>query len=116
MTGPLSLGYGTTIHVRVGVMAEIMFSQRSGPFTDFTDPETVCGGCACRWIRHHEAIADAELGDQDARLCRIGLDLAPQIAHKDAQIVAVVDMLAAPNLAQHELMGDDIAGMLRQNL
>src|SRR5262245_52571021 len=55
---------------------------------------------ACRRFSHRQTITDAELGQQDIRLSRVGLDLAAQLAHEDAQIMRVVEMLVAPHFAQ----------------
>ncbi len=41
---------------------------------------------------------------------RVGLDLAAQLAHEDVQIMRVVDMLVAPDLAQ-QMMTDDLMSL-----
>ena len=70
-----------------------------------------------RWrFRHRQPIADAELGQQDARLGRIVLDLLPQLAHEDAQIVRVVQVRRAPHFLEQELVGHDVAGVLGEQL
>ena len=67
-------------------------------------PSDRCGGLGrvrpLRRVGGDQPIADAELGQQDMRLGRVGFDLAPQFAHEDAQIMGIVDVLVAPNLAQ----------------
>src|SRR5262245_66461176 len=67
-------------------------------------------------FRHHQAISDSELGQEYPRLGRVDLDLLPKLAHEDAQIMRVVQMGRPPHLLEQELVGDDVAGVLRQPL
>ncbi len=53
-----------------------------------------------RLVRRRQAIADPELGHQNARPVGVGLDLLTQLADHDAQIVRVVDVGQAPDLLQ----------------
>ena len=47
---------------------------------------------------------------------RVRLDLLAQLAHEDAQVMSVVHVDRAPHLLQQMLVGDHIAGVLRQHL
>src|SRR5262245_7586674 len=69
-----------------------------------------------RALRHHQAISDPKLGQEYPRLGRVDLDLLPELAHEDTQIMRVVQMGRPPDLLEQELVGDDVAGMLRQQL
>ena len=63
-----------------------------------------------------QPIADAEFRHQDAGPGRIFFDLLAQLAHKDAQIMRVLDVLRTPDLFEQMLVGDHVAGVLRQHL
>src|SRR5204863_8953666 len=123
-----------------------MFDALSNNVTSITATATVCSGhlhqteslptladvrftakvhihCEYTLIRRgdgslgrHEPISDTEFGQQDARLGRIDLDLLPQLAHEDAQIMRVVQVRRAPDLLEQELVGDDVSRVLRQEL
>ncbi len=51
-----------------------------------------------------------------SRAGRIDLDLLAQIADDDAQVMRVIEMGVAPNLAHDLLARHDLAGVLRENL
>ena len=55
-------------------------------------PRSARGGLG-RLVGRGETVADAELGQQDARPVGIGLDLLAQLAHDDAQVMRIVDVL-----------------------
>ncbi len=44
------------------------------------------------------------------------LDLLPQLAHEDAEVMRVVDVDRAPDFFQQVLVRDHVAGVLRQHL
>src|SRR4029077_16259678 len=51
-----------------------------------------------------EAVADARFGEQVARARGVHLELAAEVRHVDAQVVAVLDMRRSPDLAQQVAM------------
>jgi hypothetical protein len=67
MTEPFCLGYGTMIHLQVGVTAAQRICLVGEVDLSLISPihqvGTVCGGQARRRIRDHEAMADTELGE-----------------------------------------------------
>src|SRR3984893_17797088 len=60
-------------------------------------------------VRLAQPITDAGLGENMGRPLSVRLDLLPQRAHIDAQILHV--RVVSPNLPQHETMGQDLARM-----
>lgn len=55
---------------------------------------------AARLRRQRQPVAHAQFRDQDAGTIGIGLDLLPQFAHEDAQVVSVIEVLLTPNFLQ----------------
>src|SRR5256885_1346309 len=53
-----------------------------------------------------EPVTDARLGQEIARPRRVGLELAPQVRHVDAQIVRLLGGVRPPDLAEQLAMGD----------
>src|SRR3954469_24588669 len=53
-------------------------------------------------IRRAQPVADAGLGQHELRTLRVGLDLLPELAHIDAQILRVGQFV--PQLLQQEAM------------
>src|SRR4051812_26848258 len=63
-----------------------------------------------RWCRSWgilscQAITDAEFGQENPRLGRVLLDLLPELAHEDAQIMGVVHVRRTPHLFEQILVG-----------
>ena len=50
------------------------------------------------------AVADAGLGQQVAWLVRVGFEFLPQVAHVDAQVVALAGVGFRSSALHHELM------------
>src|SRR3984893_15672275 len=63
-----------------------------------------------------EAVADAELGEQHARLGRVCFDLLADLADEDARVMGIVEVRRAPDFLEQELVGDLVARVLRQYL
>src|ERR1700751_986834 len=63
-----------------------------------------------------QPIADTGLGDEKARMIRVGFDLLPQLAHEDAQVLNVVALIASPDLLEQLVVRDDEADMHRQDM
>src|SRR5436190_12652273 len=59
----------------------------------------------------YEAVADAGLGEEMTRLCRIGFELLAQAADVDAQVMAALDKGRPPHLAQQMTVRHDLAGV-----
>src|ERR1700730_8893357 len=68
------------------------------------------GGSPLASVGQPHAVSDAGLGHEVARALRIGLDLAPQLAHIDPQILRVGRL--APQLLQQKLVRQHLADML----
>src|SRR5689334_19817523 len=62
------------------------------------------------------AVADAGLGDDEARIGSVVAQLAPELTHVDAQVVALRAVAATPHLAQEVLVGEQLAGLGRELL
>ena len=60
---------------------------------------------------HCEPIANAWLGPEVARARRVGLELAPELEHEDAQIVRLIVVVRPPDLSEQLSVGNDVAGM-----
>src|SRR5205085_4701804 len=80
------------------------------------DPTLPLARLGAAVVRLGEPVADAKLGQQDTRLGRVDLDLLADAAHKNPQIMRVVEVTRPPNLAEQLLVGDDLASMLSENL
>jgi hypothetical protein len=65
-------------------------------------------------VRGTEPVTDARLGQDVARLLRIGFDLVPQLLDVDPQVPYVGRHF--PDLAEDELMGEHLTGVLHQQL
>ena len=63
-----------------------------------------------------KAVADARLGDQEPRLVWVGLDLLTQLSHEDPKVLNVVALVAAPDLLEKLVVGDDKADMQGENI
>src|SRR5580700_3160224 len=63
-----------------------------------------------------ETIADAQFSQQNLGPIRVGLDLLAQLADENSQVLRIIDVSLPPNILEQVLMGNDLAGMLRQNL
>ena len=61
-----------------------------------------------------QPVAEPGLGDEIARLARIGLELGAQVLHAHAQAARVVLALRAPHLADQLALHDDRAQVARQ--
>ena len=83
-------------------------AQRVEQHADAISPMPLRGR-GIRRLWGEEAVADAELGQEDARLRGVGLNLLPQLAHEDAQIVGVLQVRRAPDLLEQELVGDHVS-------
>src|SRR5207302_7869204 len=94
-------------------------SRQSGtrPYATNVEQEAVSGsGRRGEGVMRGQAVADAELGQKDARLGRVLLDFLPQLAHEDAQIMGVMHVRRSPHLLEEILVGHDIAGVLGEDL
>src|SRR5262249_4392003 len=58
-----------------------------------------------------EAIADAGIGDQDPRVGRVRLDLAPHLGDEDAQVGGGVLVAGAEDRPQQVPVGEDAVGV-----
>ena len=70
-------------------------------------------GHALASIRRPQPVADAGLGEDVVRALGIGLDLLPQLAHLDAQILRIGELV--PQLAEQISMRQHLAGVLHQH-
>src|ERR1700722_12725862 len=68
-----------------------------------------------RFLRlRQQAVADARLGDQEARHHPVGFYFLPELAHQHPQILHIFDMGRAPDFFQQLLMRHHLAGMRDQ--
>src|SRR5262249_12620943 len=63
-------------------------------------------------VGRSQAVADPRLRQDIMRTLGIGFDLLPQLPHIDAQILRVREVI--PQLAEQELVGEHLAGVLHQ--
>src|SRR5262245_25710897 len=63
---------------------------------------------------HDEAVADAGLGQQQLRTRGLALELAPQVAHVDVEILRLRGKPRPPRLLEELLMGDDTPRVLHE--
>src|SRR3989442_15004281 len=64
-------------------------------------------------VRRPQTVADAGLGQNIVRALGIGFDLLPELPHIDPQVLRVREVI--PQLAEKELVGEHLAGMLHQH-
>src|SRR5690606_10392272 len=64
-----------------------------------------------RHARGLEAIATAPLGENQARVVRVALELLSQVADVDAQVRAGLRVVPAPHLADQAVVGHDLPGV-----
>ena len=56
-------------------------------------------------VLRNQAVADAGLGEQVARLHRVGLELLAQLLHVHAQVVRVFRVRGSPDLGEELAVG-----------
>ena len=66
-------------------------------------------------LQRFQPVADARLGQQQARRLGRGFDLGAQLADEDAQILRVVGMGRPPDGGENLAMGDDPPGVAHQH-
>src|SRR6266704_6270900 len=78
------------------------------------------GGCA--WVpssssrrRKDQAVAEARLGDQQVRGCRV-VQLLPEVGDVDAQVLRLLLVAGAPDVLEQEGVAAEAAGVGGQHL
>src|SRR5579885_2128409 len=61
-----------------------------------------------------QAVADARLVDEPSRSRGIGFELVAKLVHVNPEIIPLLDVGRAPDLVQKLALGDDLAGVLRE--
>src|SRR5207249_8067905 len=62
-----------------------------------------------------KSVADAGFGHEIFRMCRVGLEFVTQLAHKDAQIFAILDMFRSPHLFKQLPLRENLPTVAKQD-
>ena len=64
---------------------------------------------------HHQSVTHSDLSQQMAGLCGVGFQFLPQVAHVDAQVVALLRLRGAPDFTQELAVRHHASGIADQH-